>query len=550
MISYKKVRKLVAGPMASLRKSVGKAGPIAISKVPDSSFASWLAHSQTVRAFPASYPVNAIKYKEIHMWPALRFYIWLRLICFIMGKTVKGKHVINNSPGMVWRDYYVDEHNAVCVDDLDAASEPVDFVVFSNQNSVDLCEVDGVSYNRLSDPLCERLASYGSVQKIEFLKGQSPLPHNRHIVPKYILPSVVRATRYHLLVSNLSSAVPAMKRAFAEAEISEDIINFYIDEFFNMKESYKKILNEFRPRCAFFSPVDYSFPLIMACKECGVVAVDIQHGNHVGFNLPYNHWDEAPVGGYDLFPDVFLAWGSREKKAIAKTFPSTRIVTAGYPWLDYFEEKSVRGSSVVEKILAKVGKYSEVVVITLRDQVEFPPLLKAIISDDRAAEAGIVFLVKPHPKNNKLNGIPKLKNVYMPAGLKETSIPNLAPYATLHITVNSSSIFEFEYYGVPTFVFGDEPLVDYADLIEEGRLRYLKDPDDFYRNLRELDRERLLPPLIDNNSDEFDNYLIEIMARDQGRAGLSFERAEKTPVQAENVQGKDRLGDRQAYGVR
>lgn len=538
MISYKTVRKFVVKQLA-FRK--GWPLPLSISTGPvSSSFSTWLANSQSVRSFSSTYPVNTIKYKDIHMWPALRFYIWLRLICVMMGKPVVGKNVFSGSPSMMWRDHYADEHNAVGVDDLDGKSEPVDFVVFSNQNSIDLCEVNEVTYNRLSDPLCERLSKYGAVQKIEYLKGQGRLPKNRHIVPRYILPSVVRTTRHHLLISNLSTAVPAVRKAFPKAAITDEVINFYIDEFFNMKETYKKILKEYRPRCAFFSPVDYSFPLIMACKECGVIAVDIQHGNHVGFNLPYNHWDEAPVDGYELFPDVFLAWGSREKKAIAKTFPSTRIVTAGSPWLDYFEDKRPRGSSVVEKALAQVGEYKTVVVITLRDQVEFPPLLSAIISDSRAKEAGVVFLVKPHPKNNKLKDFPNLGNVFMPVGMKEVSIPNLAPYTNLHLTVNSSSIFEFEYYGVPTFVFGDEPLVDYADLIEEGRLMYLKGADDFYRSLDELEQRSVLPPLIDNESNEFDEYLSEIMAHPPLQCRASGEKL----AQNEGV------GSRQSYSLR
>ncbi|MFK0275024.1 hypothetical protein ACIQUG_15170 [Ensifer sp. NPDC090286] len=509
MISFKTLRKYVERRVALTRK---RPLPSTISKVPEASFSDWLANSQSVRNFPATYPVNNIKFKGFHMWPALRFYIWLRLICVMMGRPVAGKNVFSGFPAMVWRDLYVDEHNAVSADDLEGKSAPVDFVVFSNQNSIDLCEIDGVSYNRLSDPLCELLAKHGTVQKVEYLKAQGHLPKNRHIAPKYILPSVVRGTRNHLLISGLSHAIPAMKKAFPKAAITDEIINFYLDEFFNMKETFKKILEEYRPRCAFFSPIDYSFPLIMACKECGVIAVDIQHGNHVGFNLPYNHWDEAPLDGYHLFPDVFLAWGSREKRAMAKTFPSTRIITAGSPWLDYFEDKSPRGSALVEKTLAKAGDHKKVVVITLRDQVEFPPLLSAIISDDRAKEAGLLFLVKPHPKNSKLRGIPRLANVFMPDGIKGVSIPNLAPYTALHLTVNSSSIFEFEYYGVPSFVFGDEPLVDYADLIEEGRLAYMTCADEFYRSLDELDQKELPSPLIDNGSDELDEYLSGVMA--------------------------------------
>ncbi len=475
-------------------------------------FERWLAYSESVRAFALAYPVNVIKYRDFHMWPALRFYIWLRLICDILGKNITNKNLITASPSMIWRKNYAQEFGAVSVDDLDGSSTKVDFLVFSNQNSIDLCGVEGVSYNRLSDPLYEKLASYGAVQKVELLKGHTQLPRIRHITPRYMMPSVVRSTRHHLLVDGLAEAIPAMIQAFPKAELTEGLINFYIDEFFNLKESYKKILLEYQPRCAFFSPIDYSFPLIMACKECSVQAVDIQHGNHVGFNLPYNHWDEAPVGGYSLFPDVFLGWGLREKRALSQNFPSTKVLTAGYPWLDYFGKIRREESSVIKRALAEVGYYRRVVAITMRDQVDFPEILRNIISDPRAEETGIVFLIKPHPKNNRLVKIPNSNRVLMPKGIKDISIADMSSYVDLHMTVNSSSIFEFEYYGIPSFVFGDEPLVDYADLIEEGRLTYISNMEDFYHHLNELGERPSFSPLIDNNSDEFDAYLSSIVA--------------------------------------
>lgn len=519
MSFYRKLRKLVRNPrlffedakknkVASLAVSVAKKAAPAAS----SDFSTWIAYSESVRRFSSVYPVNVVKYRGFHMWPALRFYIWLRLICAIWGKSIKGKNLITASPGMVWRECYEKEYGAISVDDLDGALGSVDFLVFSNQNSVDLCKVGNVSYNRLTDPLCERLAKYGRVQKVELLKGQGPLPKSRHITPQYIMPPIVRTTRHHLLVDGLAQAIPVMVKAFPKAELTEGIINFYIDEFFYQKEIYKKILAEYKPRCAFLHPMDYSFPLIMACKECGVQAIDIQHGNHVGFNLPYNHWDEAPPKGYDLFPDAFLAWGIREKMALSRNLPSTRIITAGYPWLDYFNDLRENNSSIIEKALAKAGGYNHVVVVTMRDQIDFPQLLHAIVTDPRAEATGTVFLIKPHPKNDRLKDVPESRTVLMPRGIKEVSIAGLAKYVNLHITVNSSSIFEFEYYGIPSFVFGDEPLVDYADLIEEGRLKYLESSDDFYYHLGGLGQMQEFPVLIDNNSTELHEYLVGITA--------------------------------------
>lgn len=485
-------------------------------KKPDSAdFEIWLTYSHLVRNFSKAFPVNVIKYKSVHFWPALRFYIWLRLICAILGKNIKGKNLITSSPSLNWRKTYEDVHGAVCVDDLTGSSAPEDFLIFSNQNSVDLCRVGDRSYNRLSDPLFEVLENYGSVRKVELLKGQGPLAKHRYHEPTYILPSIIRTSRHHLLMSGLQEATVSMVAAFPAAELSEGIINVFVDEFFNLKETYKKILLEYKPKAVFFSPIDYSYPLILACRECGVVAVDIQHGNHVGFNLPYNHWDEAPDRGYDLFPDAFLAWGSREQKAMSRSFPSTKIVTAGYPWLDFFTKLMEGENKVATQVLSMTKNYRFVVAVTMRDQVQFPPLLADIISDSRATENGILFIIKPHPKNDRLEGIPGSTNVVLPKGIKEMSIADLASHVDLHVTVNSSSIFEFEYYGVPSFVFGKEPLSDYEDLLEEGRLKYFSSANDFYREFDGLADRQTFEPLIDNRSDQLHEFILSIIGKDE-----------------------------------
>src|SRR5262249_18009723 len=78
--------------------------------------------------------------------------------------------------------------------------------------------------------------------------------------------------------------------------------------------------------------------LVAACRQLGVLSVDLQHGVQGESHVAYGAWSVMPAQGWELLPDRFWVWSESEVAAIRKWVPpgSTRHLAfvGGNIWLD------------------------------------------------------------------------------------------------------------------------------------------------------------------------------------------------------------------------
>ena len=514
MSFQRKLRKLVLHPVAFFRDSKlfnsKNLPPKDIATNTNDIFSRELEKNflQIVK-FPDSYPVNSLCWKDGQiLWPAFRLYLTLLATQYVR-KQLKNARVFQRFPAVLWRKYNLENGFAEHIDDYNP-QEQYDFVVFCALRSISWVKEGDKIHDRLLDPLIEKLQQYGKTKKILTVTASGELPDNLAISPDFILFPLKYTVCNSYDINNYDTFVAKFISTFKQYNVTRADLNYFVDVFIYLYSNYVKLLKKIKPKAVFFFPIDISAPLIMAAHSLGIQAIDIQHGNMSGFYLQYNRWDEKYREGYSLWPDTVLTWSAREKKHIAKTFNKhIKGVVFGYQWLERYKTTEPLKNRSLQIFCSK---FKHIVIVSLSDHTCLPELMETIVRDTRAEEFSIGFIFKRKPKNKKAT-IPQLYNIYADDAITTSSFLSIAKYADLHVTESSSCIYEADYIGLNTILTGNSWEFHFKDLVEAGRVYTAQSADDFYAIFEEAISFCHYPRLIDNYSNEFDQFMKTLIQK-------------------------------------
>jgi hypothetical protein len=237
----------------------------------------------------------------------------------------------------------------------------------------------------------------------------------------------------------------------------------------NLKYFYKEALIKFNPKTVLFMNMGIHMPLCEAAKELGIKTIEVQHGAQKANTPIYNDWLKLPKNGYKGLPDYFAVWGELDKKHIDQVFQGTiKPIIVGCTWLD----KSTNGKStsyIKELFVNLRKKYQFIIVLTLQNQNKFPPdILNLIEKFDYVA-----WVIKTHPKWNCLNLelLKEYKNIVINDYIQHESIMSLLQEADAHVTRDSSSVYEANSIGVPSFVYSKSGYKMYSYELNDGTVQ-------------------------------------------------------------------------------
>ena len=458
--------------------------------------------------FAKSYPVNSLRWEsgEI-LWPAFRFYLTLLANCYILGK-LKTPRVFQPFPAFQWRKYYL-ENNFVSPVEKYIPEGEYDFIVFSALRSVSWVNDGEKIHDRLMDPLIEKLQQHGKTKKIIIVNASGEFPSNLAITPDYIIFPVQYKINNSYSLNNFDMFASKIVNTFKQYEINRSDLAYFLDIFIYLYSNYIKLLRALKPKAVFFFPIDYSTPLIMAAHSLGIKAIDIQHGNMIGYYIQYNRWDEQYPKGYNLWPDAILTWSKREKNHVQKLFKGhINAIVFGYPWLEKLLEKE---QLLKNKKLAKFRSlFKYIVIVSLSEHDYLPATMDSIVKDQRSENLSIGFVFKRNPKRTQ-TVLPQRKNVYTDDTITTSSFLSVAQYADLHMTEVSSCLYEADYIGLNTILTGNSWEFHFKDLVESERVYHAKSADDFYALFEKLVSFCHYPRLFDNSSPEFDEFMKTLL---------------------------------------
>lgn len=454
-----------------------------------------------INRFASVYPVNLLLWNEkIHLWPIFRFYLTLLGSRYAAGKLKSGK-VYRPLPTPAWRRYMSEEEKVKTTTEYEP-EEKYDFLVFSALRSISWIEEDKLIHDRLLDPVIERLRKYGSVKKITMVNGSGRLDRKFAIPPEYLLFPHQYLANNSINVQDYETFSKSLHANFAEYNLYQSDLDYFLDMFFMQYNAYRELLQKFSPKAVFFFPADYNVALILAAKSLGIKAVDIQHGNMIGFYIQYNNWLEEPKDGYDLLPDAICVWSEREKQHIKETWRKVEPVVFGYPWLARKDTREYNFGAL--KNFCK--RHKHIVAISLSYHRVLPEIIEDIVNDPRCEEKGVGFIVKRNLKRFD-TAVPPHKHIFSSSSVDRASFSSLMPFSHLHITEESACLYEADQAGINTLLIGENWNKHFADLVDTGRVDTLESVDDFFHKLDRLVSACAWPRLINNESPEFDEFM-------------------------------------------
>jgi hypothetical protein len=446
-------------------------------------------YAEELLNFQDSYPIHSLVYKykttEVLLWPIFRHLFWVRLQ--LVYKNNKNVAVVNPQKIFIskdWADSYHKSHDCINVDEI--SNNCSDLLFFVNLRGTEQTKIDGKVYSRITDPVLEEAAKKYKCEKIEIVKSPGNLAEKWFHKPTRILPPMVREvghTNYFEATSNFISAVNSKIPSipFVQKDINETV-----EWFFHIKNMYKKILLKKQPKAVFFVGFDYHYALAQAASELGIKAVDLQHGVQAGWSPVYNFWNTLPTNGYEMFPDYFWVWGEYDRCKINENFcdhKSFGSVIGGFKWLDRQLELQNNSSFLFDLKIKLKGNSKKIGIISLQDQSTFPALMHDIIQDTSET---VLWIVKRHPKYKYIN-LDSIKGLALVGkSIDEMPFSSLIKRADYHLTECSSSVIEADFFDVPSFVYGEQGLSNYADFIDDGSVFLIRESVDFIKTLESI----------------------------------------------------------------
>jgi len=246
------------------------------------------------------------------------------------------------------------------------------------------------------------------------------------------------------------------KYLYSEKEIIE---YYYFVQF--TKDYFSNAIN--RQTCKMGLCVDSASDVmeafVLACRECNIPTVEIQHGVICDDHCAFANFKCSD--GYNTLPDYFFCWDNESAEIMSKWTDKSRmhnVKISGNLWhLLWKEDKFPYKDMYMEKmkgILNNYGDYkdSKCFLISLQgDNISFPKFLYDVI----AKEDRCFFIVRLHPTTsvNETRRIERkceqFKHVFFDNG---SDIPVMMWYFFIdaNITMNSTIIKECAWWGIPS----------------------------------------------------------------------------------------------------
>jgi len=428
-----------------------------------------------ITAIEQTFDVNSLIYKNLKIWPLIRFALWSQILNPDMNftrKKVQGDH-----------RFYV-----LCLsEEQSSLFEKKDVLFFSRMEEHLTERIDGKAYNYIMDPWIELVKKRYTFEKLEIeyteqkeqliktLPRFEPTLLIHPIAVKYQLDSIVSIDGF----PDLQQVVLHYSKLWIDEEL-------FLDQARSIKmweNIFIQILMKIQPRMVMLVCYYYSFAmsLISACKKIKIISVDIQHAPTGCFDAPYSHWTKIPCDGYDLLPDFFWSWGESSKEKVEKWYPPNSRpplpVVGGnlriQKWL-YRDDLIINDDINLYYNTLKQIKKVFLVALQCFDLPEHLLLTMKEFSRD------CLWLIRLHPIHRSIEYKNKIKSLFCKYNIQnyEMEYASICPlYGLLKrcnyvLTASSSTCYESLAFNVPTILFDPAGLQFHKDEIKKGVFIY------------------------------------------------------------------------------
>ena len=245
------------------------------------------------------------------------------------------------------------------------------------------------------------------------------------------------------------------------------------------KNFYLYVMKQTNPSVAFglCYYANEMFGMNMAAKELGVKSIDMQHGTISKLHAAYT-FSKIPIGSYNVLPDEFWVWDENTYAFLNDQFkasPKIKVRLSGNPWL----VETSQSFNFLE--LEKINKP----LIVYTHQPLRPPLDAYLLEAIQKSSDQYTWWIRLHPKTaeTERKEIRNLLRQYKLVDKVELNaattlpLPAIFNKAAVHISKFSGSVIESTLMGVPTLVLEEIGNQSFEELIVEGKVIGLAQPD-------------------------------------------------------------------------
>jgi hypothetical protein len=342
----------------------------------------------------ANVAVERLRYRGLAMWPLARLALWRQF--------AGGVVTVAEAAPSRWQNLLSQLRLAMTPSQRDYPRADAMFLVAEDERRYG--EIDGKRISPFVDSLredAERIGlrsvtfdssgvadTYGAPLRLDRDTARVALMHKLHA--RLAAPGHIAG--FAALKEYLGRAHPAV--ALDEAAIATEA-----DYILKLKVLFARILEGVSPKAVFFTCYyqPNSMACILAARERGIRAVDIQHGQQGDDHGMYANWSKPPRGGYELLPDIFWCWGEQSAERINRwsrpVWPVHKGVVGGNPWMA--RQIAMPGPADQEAALDAVLKPGATKVLLALQPIE--DALPQGMLDAIAASSDVQWLVRLHP---------------------------------------------------------------------------------------------------------------------------------------------------------
>jgi hypothetical protein len=431
--------------------------------------------------FEEEYPVHTWKYGGMDVWPIFRSLVFVearnRIDADRNGVVLDWKRdVTHKQPSLsnsLRRYAGVVRQKILSGFSREKSTKPVDVMFFGSWYFRTL--YDGKFINRFFEPISEFLkekhrATTLFVEYAVHHKFQQEYKKSRR---ELLLFNELKATsKGRLPVNNIRE--DDFFRSFVQdldpGIFSRDAINLiaakiekiYLDSFV-----YERLFRARRPKYAFCLTFfnESMFAMLFAASKVGLTSVDVGHGFPIDTNnLIYNKLGNVPPAGYNTLPDVYWVWDDPVKDAMSSWISKQnhhQVIVGGNPWLE-FSRKNIKRRVLSEQ---------KVVLYTMSINLPEDYIIEALQQTERDYE----WWIRLHPSLS--TSLKQVEDMFKSRGIlnynlqdaNNLALPELLFNCDVHISRNSSSIYESVFYGNRPVIIDEQGSQHYSRYIAQGK---------------------------------------------------------------------------------
>lgn len=236
--------------------------------------------------------------------------------------------------------------------------------------------------------------------------------------------------------------------------------------------------------------------LIRACRQLGILTIEIQHGVQGKEHIGYRRWANLPESGYDTLPEIFWTWSDAEKCNIdswANNNKAHRALVGGNPCLHIYHRNGTLYSGNDQELGINQEKQSFNVLFTAQAFNHLPSFL----IDAMSKTPNWTWWIRIHPQYwecgesiRKQIASNHLTNVNIDKA-SELPLVTLLENSNVHVTEFSSSVLEAKSCGVASVVINPTGVNLFKDLIDSNEVIFSNAADSLISSIMLQAEKRL-----------------------------------------------------------